>query len=99
MGGVGQTDQIKHLKGRDFEVPMSGAVYLTGFNPELADYFDIGREVLCYGSRADCAESLSWILARPQLAEDIRTRARRRALAEHTWERRLGALLSLLRHG
>lgn len=97
MGGVGHTDRIKHLKGRDFEVPMSGAVYVTSFNPELADYFEIGKEILCYASPEECAEVVSWILHRPDLQQAVREAARARCLRDHTWTHRVSSLLSLLR--
>ncbi|MGC3999845.1 MAG: glycosyltransferase [Anaeromyxobacter sp.] len=96
MGGVGQTDAFKHLKGRDFEVPMSGALYLTSFNPELTDHFRVGEEILCYSSVAECADVLRWVLARPDLAERIRAAARARSLRDHTWDARMRTMLDLL---
>ena len=56
VGGVGHMRSVAHLKGRDFEVPMCGALYLTSFNSELADFYVIGREILCYSSLEDCAD-------------------------------------------
>jgi hypothetical protein len=96
MGAVLQTDRIKHLKGRDFEVPMAGAAYLTSFNPELSDHFDIGREILCYTSESECAEVLAYALRRPELLAGIRRAARERCLRDHTWERRVRELYELL---
>jgi spore maturation protein CgeB len=95
MGAVIQTDRIKHLKGRDFEVPMSGAAYLTSFNPELTDHFDVGREILCYASESECAEVLSFVLRRPELLVELRRAARARCLRDHTWERRVRELYDL----
>ena len=95
MGGVGHTDKVKHLKGRDFEVPMCGAAYLTSFNPELADFFTVGSEILCYGSPQECADVARWGLARPARLIGIGAAARRRC-TEHTWDRRLEQMLRLL---
>ncbi|MFH1131687.1 MAG: glycosyltransferase [Pseudomonadota bacterium] len=97
MGGVGQTDAVKHLKGRDFEVPMSGSVYLTSFNPELTDFFNVGKEILCYSSFFECADLLHWLLRRPQKAEQIRYAARARCINEHTWDHRIQEFMALLR--
>ncbi|MBK9519330.1 MAG: glycosyltransferase family 1 protein [Anaeromyxobacter sp.] len=97
MGGVGHTDRIKHLKGRDFEVPMCGAVYLTSFNPELADHYAIGSEILCYASVEECAEVLAWVLHRPGEQERIRAAARARSLRDHTWVKRIVDLTAQLR--
>lgn len=96
MGGIGPTEDMKHIKGRDFEIPMCGAVYLTSFNPELADHFDIGREILCYSSFTEAEEVLRWILADSERADQIRRCARERCLRMHTWEHRISALLSQL---
>jgi spore maturation protein CgeB len=96
VGGVGFTESIKHLKGRDFEVPMSGALYLTSFNPELADHFVIGKEILCYASWLDCAEVIRWVLEFPEWAEDVRRAGRRRCLADHTWDTRIDQMLTKL---
>lgn len=98
MGGVGQTDRIKHVKGRDIEVPMCGAAYLTSFNPELTDFFEIGREILCYASSDECEDVLRWALARPDICRRIGEAARLRCMRDHTWSARVSALLGLLRN-
>ena len=94
-GGVGHMTGVKHLKGRDFEVPMCGALYLTSYNPELADHFRIGEEILCYSSFEECADLAHWVLRCSDEANEIRQAALRRSLADHTWERRLQQLFSL----
>lgn len=95
IGGVGRMIGVKHLKGRDFEVPMCGALYLTSYNPELCDFFDIGREILCYSSLEECEELVVWALGHLDDCEIIRHAARKRSLSEHTWEYRLKSLLEL----
>ncbi len=97
LGGVGQGTTISCLKGRDFEVPMCGAVYLTSYNAELADHFVIGREVLCFSSAVDCAETIGWLLRRPGDAQAIREAARARSRADHSWTRRVERALALFR--
>jgi hypothetical protein len=99
IGGVGHMGGVKHLKGRDFEAPMCGTVYLTSFNPELADHFVIGSEVLCYGSFQDCADTLHRILRQPEEAAEIRAAARAAAVARHSWVLRLQTLLGLFHSG
>ena len=96
MGGVGQTDAVKHLKGRDFEAPMCGALYLTSFNPELTDHFQVGKEILCYASPVECLDVLRWILRRPEDAQRIRDAALARSRACHTWDARFLRLTQLM---
>lgn len=94
VGGVGYIRGVNHLKGRDFEVPMCGALYLTTFNPELADHFEIGKDILCYGSPEECADVAHWILRSPPAAQRIRDAALRRSLSSHTWDIRLHQMFS-----
>lgn len=96
IGDVGYVQGIQHLKGRDFEVPMCGAVYLTSYNPELADWYDIGRDILCYSSPQNCGELLLWILNDPEEQEKIRHAALARSRREHTWEKRISELFKLI---
>lgn len=98
-GDVGYLSGVQHLKGRDFEIPMCGAVYLTSYNPELADWFDIGKDILCYSSPQNCAETLHWILGDTDRQEQIRNTVLSRSLREHTWEHRIIKIFRLLRHG
>lgn len=98
FGSVGFMDGVKHLKGRDFEVPMCGALYLTSYNPELADFFAIGKEILCYSSFEECADMVHWLLRNPDEASNIRTAALARSIKDHTWEKRLVELFQLFPH-
>jgi spore maturation protein CgeB len=96
VGDVGAMPEVKHLKARDFEVPMSGGLYLTTYNPELAECYKIGEEILCYSSFEECLELLYWIRSNPDEATTIRKRGHSRAMASHTWARRIGHLFDLM---
>ncbi|MFN2603258.1 MAG: glycosyltransferase [Gemmatimonadaceae bacterium] len=95
-GSVGYMNGVRHLKGRDFEVPMAGAVYLTTTNPELSQFFEVGEEILCYDSFADCADIAHDILDQKSKAQRIRENARERCVRDHTWDSRLSQLFSQL---
>jgi len=88
FGGVGFSRTLVCLKGRDFEVPMSGGLYLTQDNPELTLVYEVGKEVLTYKNEADCARVIQEILANPERADAIRKAGRARCLREHTYEAR-----------
>ena len=94
-GATGCMRDVQCLKGRDFEVPMCKAVYLTMYNSELSDWYDIGKEIICYSSRLDCVELARWLLVCPERLESIRAAGQQRALRDHTWETRIVGLLSL----
>jgi spore maturation protein CgeB len=96
FGGVAGHKDTFHLKGRDFEVPMSGGLYVTEHCDELERFFEIGKEVVTYKGIEDLVSKVRWLLANPGEADAIRQAGRRRALSEHTWEMRFDKVLSLL---
>lgn len=88
IGGVGYSEQLTCIKGRDFEAPSAGGFYLTTYDAELADLFRIGEEIVCYRDAIDCAELIRYYLERPEEARRIAVAGRARCLRDHTWERR-----------
>jgi hypothetical protein len=97
FAGVGHSKKLMCLKGRDFEVPMSGGLYLTQDNPELSLVCDVGKEIITYRDEKDCAEKIKRLLAHPDGADKIRKAGRKRALRDHTWEKRFQEVFSLAR--
>ncbi|MDB6030595.1 MAG: hypothetical protein JWM16_933 [Verrucomicrobiales bacterium] len=88
FGGIGYSWNLRCLKGRDFEVPMSGGLYLTQYNPELDLISAVGKEIVTYTSAVDCAEKINSLLADPHRAKMIRDAGRIRALRSHTYQTR-----------
>ncbi|MDQ7062670.1 MAG: glycosyltransferase [candidate division KSB1 bacterium] len=76
------------IKGRDFEVPMCGALYLTQHNPALQPFFRFGEEIDTYRDQHELISKVRYYLSHPEHAEQIRRKARRRSLRDHTWEAR-----------
>lgn len=96
FSGTHYSSKITCLKGRDFEVPLSGGLYLTQYNPELERCYKIGSELLCYRSEDDLIEQIRAGLRNRERLESIRAAGRARALAEHTWARRIEKLLTVV---
>jgi hypothetical protein len=88
--------RLTHLRLRDFEAPMSGALYLTEDQPELAECFEPSREVLTYTDRNDLLDKARYYLAHPEESERIRRAALERARREHTWQHRFRDLFAAL---
>jgi len=95
FAGVVHSKRLMCLKGRDFEVPMSGGLYLTQHNPELFLIYDVGKEIMTYKDEKDCAEKIKRLLLQPDEADRIREAGRKRALLDHTWERRFEEIFRL----
>ncbi len=96
--GFGSVDGYKNaycLKGRDFEVPMSGGFYLTEYHPELNKFFKINEEIAAYSGPDDLISKIRFFLSNPDKAEKIRIQGLSRALREHTWEMRFDKVFHL----
>ena len=94
FSSIGYAKRLMCLKGRDFEVPMSGGLYLTQHNPELSLVYRLGEEILTYRNAEDCAETIRAMLADPDRASSIRNAGRTRCLCDHTYEARWGQVFS-----
>jgi spore maturation protein CgeB len=88
--------RLTHLRLREFEAPMSGALYLTEEQPELAEYFEPGKEVLTYSDRFDLLDKARFYLAHQETAERVRRAGWLRAQSEHTWQHRFTELFAAL---
>ncbi|MCL5995611.1 MAG: glycosyltransferase [Chloroflexi bacterium] len=86
----------QHLHLREFEAPMSGALYCTGYTDELAEMFEPDKEVLVYRNQHELLEKVRYCLAHPEQAEQVRQAGRKRALAEHTYHARFRTLFESL---
>ena len=97
MGGIGYSEELTNVKGRDFEIPgCGGGVYLTSFNADLAQHFVVGEEILCYSSRDEMLELIRYYLAHRDEADAIARRARERSLREHRWLHRYQRVCRIL---
>jgi len=93
--GIGSaTINLATIKGRDFECPGVGGCYLTSYNWELASWWEIGKEILCYRNIEEAVEIISYYRRRPEECLRIGQAAFRRAAREHTWERRFRKLFT-----
>lgn len=95
FGGVLGHQETFSLKGRDFEVPLSGGLYLTEHNDELLQFYELDREIITYLDFGDLVRKIHWLLANPEAAVAIRQAGRERVLREHTWQIRFERVLRL----
>ncbi len=83
-------ERILQVRLRDFEVPMSGGFYMVEYMEELEEFFEVGKEVVCYNDRQDLADKIKYYLAHDAEREKIRQAGYARSLRDHTWQKRLG---------
>lgn len=78
-----------YLKFRDIEFPGYGCCYLTEHNQDVAQVFEVGKEVLTYNGMREAAQHAKRMRREPAQAAAIGRAARERVLNEHVWEKRL----------
>jgi spore maturation protein CgeB len=75
---------------------MAGAFYVTGWLPEIARHYDVGREIVCYRSMGELVDLCRYYLSHEGERERIRNAGYERAHRDHTWERRYETLFAEL---
>lgn len=68
-----------------FEAMACNQAVITRYTEELADYFEPGKEVICYKEDGEIPGIVAYYLAHEDEREGIRKNAYARFLREHTW--------------
>ncbi len=89
VGAVGHCQDVFTLKLRDFDAPMSGAMYLTHRNPELCQIFHEGEEIECYTTPKEALNKIRFYLEQPEDLVRIAKNGHQKALKSHNWNQRL----------
>jgi len=95
FGYVGNSSKKTGLKGRDFEIPLTGTAYLTTYNPELAKCFAEGEEILFYRNKQELKNIILRYLKSPERLLEIGRKGRERALKDHLWSDRWEKVLNI----
>ena len=78
---------LTDLKPRDFEIPMSGAFYACLYNPELRDYYQLGKEIVCFKNNEDMLLQIKKFLNNSELRNQIKEAGYKRAIEFHEVDR------------
>lgn len=89
---------LKIVNLRSFEIPMSGGLALCKYNPELAEYFEDGKEILFYHSDDELKDKARFFTKKASDSDLQRMKeaARFRAEKDHTWWKRFTAVFDAL---
>jgi len=71
---------------------MCRTCYLTGDTEEIKEFYEAGKEIDTYKSPEELASKAAYYLERPDEAEQLREAGYRRAIRDHTWEKRFREL-------
>jgi len=86
----------RHLHLREFEAPMCGALYITGYLDELTELFEPDKEVVVYRDQEELLSKVRYYLANGAEAEKVRQAGRKRALSDHTYHKRFEQLFDVV---
>ena len=91
-------EPLKIINLRNFEIPMCGGIEICKYNPELAQYFEDGKEIVFYKDNDDLVDKADYFLNRAPDSElySMKHAARRKAENEHTWWNRFKRIFESL---
>lgn len=93
MGG-GPECQVLSIKGRAFEMGLSGTLMLCELSPNLECYYEPGKEFIVFETLEDCAEKAKFYLRNEAERLRIASNYRDRTMREHLWEHRFSRLFA-----
>ena len=87
---------IPHVRLRDFEAPMCGAFYMTGHTDEIAECFEVDREIVTYQNCEELVDKVGFYLRNQEHARRIADAGLLRARSDHTWVNRFNLLFKTI---
>jgi spore maturation protein CgeB len=76
------------IKGRNFEIPGCGGLLLTEYADNLENYYELGKEVVCFSNDHDLVDKIRHYLEHDGERRQIAEAGYRRTLSEHTYVHR-----------
>ncbi len=92
---ISRTQLVTAVNQRVFDVPACRSFLLTDFKEELEEYFEIGKEIICYKDQDDLDRLVSFYLNSPSHRNSVSVAGYERVLAEHTYAHRMKRLVDL----
>lgn len=96
IGTVGHCSNLFTMKLRDFDAPMSGALYITHRNPDLTSLFTEGEEIEFYLTIEEAISKIKFYLNNPNELKRIAFNGQIKALEKFTWKDRFVDLFTRL---
>jgi len=82
---------------RVFDVPCCGAFLLTDYRRQVEELFEPGREIVFYNDPDEIPGLVDIYLNAPEKRQRITEAARKRILAQHTYDHRMSTLIDYMR--
>ena len=95
VGTILGCNKFTSMKLRDFDVPMSGSVYITNYNEDTAKIFKENKEILFYKTPQECVKKIKELLDDNEKILKIREQTLLKA-KEQTYTIRISEMLKNL---
>ncbi len=92
--GSGPDGKALQVKGRAFEMGLSGTLMLCELSPDLDRYYDPGKEFVTFDGLEDCAAKAMFYLRNEAERFRIAANYRDRTIGEHLWSHRFSKLFT-----
>lgn len=96
MGTVGHCKDFYTQKLRDFDVPLSGGVYVTHNNKDLKQLYIENKEIILCDTIDEYIDKIKLLLIDENKLKEISADAYKKASQNHTYEKRFLKLFELL---
>lgn len=94
MDRIRSKKNASQVKARNFEIPFYNGFQLTDYVPSIENYFDIGRELVCYKDVDEAVMLVKFYLENETARELIKDAGHKRAIQEHGYIDRFQDILS-----
>ncbi|MBE3609027.1 CgeB family protein [Campylobacter californiensis] len=88
---------MSQMKARNFEIPYFNGFQLTDYVPTLEDYFDIGKEVVCYNNVDEAELLIKYYLQNEDEREKIKKLGHKKAINQHGYIHRFKGILEQIK--
>jgi spore maturation protein CgeB len=84
------------MKCKIFDICMCGGFLLCEYTPGIEEYYEIGREIVCFESLIDLKQKIEYYLRHEDEREQIAEAGYQRAIKDHNFQVRLAHLFQTL---
>jgi spore maturation protein CgeB len=84
------------LNIRAFELAACSVFQLMQRVPGVAEFFEVGQEIVCFDTREEMLDRIKYYLAHDDERQAIAAAGRARVLRDHTWARRVERMVQLM---
>jgi spore maturation protein CgeB len=85
------------IKARNFEIPFFNGFQLTDYAPSIENYFELGKEIVCYKDVDEAIMLVKYYLENETERESIKNAGHERAFREHGYINRLRDIIGRIK--